>query len=197
MGMKTSTKKYFKLQLRLTASLLIVLFSSNLIFAQVTTDYDNTVDFTKFHTYTFKGWVEDSDKEMTEFDRKRIEEAFASELARRDLNLDNDNPDIAITLFIVVEEKTSLNAYTNYNGGMGYGHAYGWGMGMGNSTTTYTESDYTEGTLVIDFYDDSTKKLVWQGIMSGTVKQKAKKREKSIPKNVGKLMSKYPVSPSK
>ena len=68
---------------------------------------------------------------------------------------------------------------------------------MGSSTSTYSERDYREGTIVIDFYDEETNQLVFQGTLQTEVQEKAKKREKSITKNVAKLMKKYPVKPLK
>ena len=68
-----------------------------------------------------------------------------------------------------------------------------WGWGNGHANTTYSENDYIKGTLVIDVYDNSTNQLIWQGVASGTVKENPKKREKSIPKTVGKLMKKFPI----
>ena len=58
-------------------------------------------------------------------------------------------------------DKTSTTAYTNYTGGMGYGRGMGWGMGMGSASTSYSEEDYKEGTIVIDFYDEQSKKLIF------------------------------------
>jgi hypothetical protein len=51
--------------------------------------------------------------------------------------------------------------------------------------------------MVIDFYDEQSKKLVFQGTLQTEVNEKAKKREKSIPKNVAKLMKKYTMKPAK
>jgi hypothetical protein len=169
--------------------------------AQVKSDYDKDVDFTQYQTYTFKGWEKNSDQILERFDKERILNAFAEELAARGLTKDDANPDVGITLFLVVDDKTSTTAYTTYNGGMGYGAGrWGWGMGMGGmgtSTTHYTEDDYKQGTLVCDFYDESSKKLVWQGVLTTVVQEKPKKREKTIPKNVSKLMKQYPVQPVK
>jgi hypothetical protein len=179
---------------------LMILFLGNLIFAQVKTDYDKTVDFSKLKTYTFKGWEKNSDQQLNDLDKKRLTDAFTAELTSRGLTQDNNNPDLGITLYIVVENKTSTTAYTTFNGGMGYGVGrWGWGMGagMGSATTSYSEDDYQVGTLVIDFYDESTKKLAWQGTIQSDVKSNPQKREKSIPKNVAKLMKKYPVEPAK
>ena len=139
---------------------------------------------------------------MNDIDKKRLEDAFKNELDIRGLTLASDNPDMAITLYVVVKEKTSTTAYTNYNGAMGYGGGMGWGMGvggigMGSSTTTYSQSDYKEGTLIIDFYDSQGKNLIFQGILTTIVKSNPQKREKTIPKNVAKLMAKYPIKPTK
>ena len=175
------------------------LFMSQL-HAQVKSDYDKTVDFTKIKTYSFKGWAKDSDKILNDIDKKRITDAFTHELSIRGLEMKESGADVDITLFVVIDNKTSTTAYTTYNGGMGYGPGrwgYGAGMGMGSATTTVSEYDYQEGTIVINFYSTNTKKLIWQGINTQTVKDKPEKREKSIPKNVSKLMKKYPVKPTK
>ena len=180
---------------------ILVIMSNSLLFAQVKSDYDKEADFTKFKTYKFLGWEENSDQILNDFDKKRLLESFQKELTARGMTKDESNPDVGITLFIVVQQKTSTTAYTNYNGGMGYGYGrwggWGAGYGMGSSTTTYSEDDYLEGTIVIDFYDESTKKLVWQGILTKEVVENPKKREKTIPKAVNKLMYQYPVKPSK
>ena len=43
---------------------------------KVTSDYDKTVDFSKYKTYEYYGWSDNSDEFLTEFDRERIESAF-------------------------------------------------------------------------------------------------------------------------
>ncbi|WP_020532602.1 DUF4136 domain-containing protein [Flexithrix dorotheae] len=189
-----------KKQLKLITAIFIGLLIANFSFGQVTSDYDKNVDFTKYKTYKFEGWEKDSDKILNDFDKTRILEAFKNELSSRGLNkAENDeDADVGITLFLVVDDKTSTSAYTTYNGGMGYGAGrWGWGMGMGSSTTTYSEDDYKEGTMVVDFYDIESKELVWQGVMQTVVQEKPEKREKTIPKKVAKLMKAYPVKPIK
>ena len=166
-------------------------------FAQVKSDYDKNVDFTTYKTYTFAGWQEDSDKILNDFDKKRIKESLKAEFASRGLSPVQSNGDATITLFIVVNQKTSTTAYTSFNGTYGYRGRWGWGTGPGMVTanTTYSENDYLEGTLVVDMYDSAGKNLIWQGIITTIIKSKPEKREKSIPKNIKKLMKKYPVKP--
>jgi len=182
--------------------LLLVLFTAN-IQAQVKSDYDKSVDFSKIKTYAFAGWEKDSDKILNDFDKKRIKDALQNEFSSRGLNYVKSGGDVDITLYIVVSEKTSTTAYTTYTGGMGYyGGRRGWGMGyggvgMGSASTSYSESDYLEGTFVVNMFDKNTKKLLWEGVITSVVKDKPKKREKSIPKNIKKLMKEYPVKPIK
>jgi hypothetical protein len=180
-------------------SALIFVMAVSISFGQkVKIDYDKTTDFSNYKTFTFLGWQDDSDKILNDLDRKRFRDAFKSEFEKRDLQMVEEGEDFAVSLYIVVNQKTSTTAYTNYYGGSGYRYGRGGrGWGGGYASTTYTESDYLEGTLVIDIFDAQSKELVWQGVASQTVKEKPEKREKSIPKGVTKLMKKFPIQPLK
>ena len=176
---------------------LVMLFFTNQVLAQITTDYDKSVDFTKFKTFTFIGWAEDSDQQITDLDKDRIIAAFEHEFKSRNLVKDSINPDMAISLYVVIKNKTSVTSYSNYYGGMGYGRSFGYGYGRGYGSTSTSQRDYREGTIIIDFYDEKEKSLIWEGILKKEVKEKAKKRDKSIPENIRKLMYKYPIKPVK
>lgn len=191
-----------KTKSKISIILIFLILASMSGFSQVTADYDKSVDFTKFKTYSFAGWQKNSDKLLNDLDKKRLLDAFAAEFKSRGLTLVKDNADLIVTLFLVIDNKTSTTAYTNYTGTVGMRAGYGWGMGvggvgMGSSTTTYSENDYQEGTLVADAYDSSTKKLLWQGVSQSVIQKNASKRDKTIPKRVSKLMKKYPVDPAK
>ena len=171
---------------------------------KVVSDHDPNTDFEKFETYSYYGWTDESDQILNRFDKERIESAFGEEFEKRNLKFVEKNGDIIVSLFIVVEQKTSTSAYTNhYNmGGMGYydydfDYGMGWGgmgMGMGTSTTHFSEHEYEVGTLVCDVFSLETKKLIWQGIGTGTVSQNPKTNEHGIPRAVAAIMAKYPVS---
>ena len=178
-------------------SLIIVLFlSMAAVYGQkVTGDYEKSQDFSAYKTYMFIGWQDDSDKVMNDFDKKRLRESIQSEMAARQFEYVESGGDMAVSLFVVVDEKTSTTAYTNYYGGAGYGRGRrghgGWGNG--SATTSYSENDYLEGTLVLDMLDEESKDLIWQGVATGTINKNPQKREKKIPKAVTKLMKKFPV----
>lgn len=162
---------------------------------KIVTDQNKNIDFSVYKTYNFLGWQDNSDKIMNDFDKKRIQDSFIKEFESRGMKLVKENGDIAVSLFIVVDQKTTTTAYTNYYGGgySGY-HRYRGGWGYGYATTTYSEDDYLEGTLVMDVFDGKTKDQVWQGVAQSTVNENPVKREKSIPKKVGELMKRFPVN---
>lgn len=178
-----------------TLVIIVALFLNANLSAQVTADFDKSVDFSKYKTYSFLGWQNDSDKLLNDFDKKRLQESFKSEFTARNLSFVETGGDMAVSLYIFVEQKSDLTAYTNYNSGMGYGRA-AWGMG-GTSTTTVTEDNYMVGTLVLDCYDTKENKLIFQGVSQKTIQENPSRREKTIPKAVAKLMKKYPVKAAK
>ncbi len=176
---------------------ILFLFATTLFAQKVTTDYDKTIDFSQYKTYQFLGWQNDSDLIMNDLDKKRLRDAFIAELDARKM-VQSETGDMAISLFIVVNQKTSTSAYTNYYGGSSYRYGRGGGYwGGGHASTTYTESDYLQGTLVMDVFDAESKLQIWQGVAKGTIQEKPEKREKSIPKTVGKLMKKFPIPKAK
>ncbi|NJN25138.1 MAG: DUF4136 domain-containing protein [Cyclobacteriaceae bacterium] len=169
---------------------------------QFHSEKDRDVDFSKYKTMSFYGWTEQSDKILNRFDKERIERAFTEEFEKRGLDKTDRNGDIVMSLFIVVDQKTGTTAYTShygaggpygYYGGFGYGAAWGWGMGY--NTTSYSEYDYYVGTLVCDVFDSETKKLIWQGTISGEIDENPKNRERNIPRLVKELMKRFPVDP--
>lgn len=183
-----------------TIILISALFLTITINAQkVTVDLDKSIDFSNYKTIHFLGWQKDSDQLLNDFDKERMRDAFVNEFQIRGfIRAEKDNADIEITLYLVLEQKTSTSAYTNYYGGHYSGYRRGaWGWGNGYASTSYTQSDYIKGTLVMDVYDAKTKKLIWQAAASGTVKENPKKREKSIPKTINKIMKKFPIEPLK
>jgi hypothetical protein len=163
---------------------------------KVVTDHDKNADFTKYQTYSFLGWQDGTDALLNEFDKKRLRDAFKAEFDARGLKYVETGGDMDISLYIVLNQKTSISAYTDYYGSLGYGYYRYGGWGMGHARTTYTEYEYTEGTLVMDVFDSGTKNQIWQAVATGTVEENPARRDKTIPKSVNALMSKFPVVPA-
>ena len=168
---------------------------------KITSDYDKTVDFTKYKTLEYYGWEENSDRILTQFDKNRIETAFGQEFKARGYELaEKGKGDIIVSLYIVTEQKqqttaTTTGVGTGYGYGGYYGYGPGWGYGGGMTTTTYSTYDYTVGTLIISVYDAKEKKLIWETTAAGEINENPQAREKSIPILAKQMMLKYPVKP--
>ena len=65
-----------------------------------------------------------------------------------------------------------------------------WGGGMG----TATSSTISVGTLVLDIYDPSSKKLVWTGRVTKTLDpgNNQEKKQKNLDKAMQKLLKNFP-----
>lgn len=188
--------KYLKMNYLIPIIALLILNSCSSL--SVTADSDKSVDFTKFKTYSYYGWADNSDKILNQFEKERIEKAFSNELTKRGLTYVESAGDLVVTLYIVTEQKqqttaTTTGMYTGYGGYYGYGPRYGWGGGM--STTSYNTYDYTVGTLVIDIYDDGGKALIYESVGKGTIDENPKAREKNITHVAAAMMKAYPVKP--
>jgi hypothetical protein len=161
---------------------------------KVSYDMDKNTDFTKFESYSLLPWNPEMNKIVNDLDRRRLQDAIKKEFNSRGLEYKESGGDIAVSIYIVVEQKTSVTAYNNYYGGYGMGYRYGgWGWGMGYGTTTYQESDYLVGTGIIDVFDDESKELVWQGIGTGTVNENPNDREERIERSIGKILYNFPI----
>jgi hypothetical protein len=174
--------------------LVLIVISAGCSSLKVSSDYDKTTDFTEFETFSFYGWAKGSEAVLNRFDQERIEDATRGELEKRGMRFVEKGGDAVVSLFIVIDQKTSTTAYTNHYNMGGYGYRYGWGYGMGSSTTTYHDYDYNVGTLVIDVFSSKSKDLIWQGVGSKTVDENPKSRDKGVVKSVGKIMSQYPLA---
>ncbi len=109
--------------LRLIPMLALIMAMTSCSTVKVVADMDKTTDLSKYKTYSFLGWQNNSDQTLGELDQKRIRDAFINEFERRGLKRVGNNGDMEVSLFIVVDQKTSVTAYTNY-----YGGRYGRGL---------------------------------------------------------------------
>ncbi|MBT8318435.1 MAG: DUF4136 domain-containing protein [Lutibacter sp.] len=152
---------------------------------RVSTDYDSTIDFTKYKTFAF--YKKGIDKvEISDLDKRRILKAVESELLALGFTK-SEQPDVLVNIFTKSREK--IDIYNN-NNNMFFGwHPWYYGPNFGTQI-----SQYTEGTLFIDLIDANKKELAWQGIGSGALSsaRNMAKKEERIKEFVTEIMAKYP-----
>ena len=156
-------------------------------------NFDKETDFSKFKTYK---WVPLKDAtQLNDITDKMIKTAIDEQLATKGLTkTDADTADLYVGYQAAVGQEKQ---FTSYSSDWGYGAGYGrgwYGGGMGSSTTTGTTSTIYIGQIAVDMYDSSHKDLVWRGLASKTIDQKAKpdKQQKNLTKAMAKLFKNYP-----
>ena len=158
---------------------------------KVTIDYAHDYDFEAIKTFQYVA-TDDSDVKGNDLMDQRIEDMIKKELREGGATEVQENPDIYVTYHFTSKENTSYNTTSMGYGGYGgyYGGWGGWGMGGMGTSTTYA-TIYTEGTLIIDLYDPETKKLVWRGTGTVTVKSKPEKQIKQVENILTKIGNKW------
>jgi len=155
-------------------------------FAQsVTYDYDQSANFSRFHTYAWLKGTPVSD----ELNHKRIVQAIETQLAAKGLSRSESgaNADVFVAYHAAFDKSLQISASSS-----GFG-AYRFGA---MRTGTARADEILVGTLVVDIVDAKSETIVWRGTASKdiNVKANAEKRDKSINKAAEKLFKNYPPS---
>ena len=156
-------------------------------------NFDKKTDFSKFKTYK---WVEIKDApKFNDLVHQQVKQAIDAQLAAKGLvKADGDNAD----LFIAYQGAISTEKeFSSYDSSWGYGSGWyggGWYRAPSSSWSTGQTSTIYVGQIAVDMYDSANKNLVWRGIASKTLDQKAKpeKQEKNLNKAMEKLLKNYP-----
>jgi len=147
------------------------------------TDYDPAANFGSYSSYS---WTS-SGGTADDLTNARIKSAVDAALAAKGLSKVDSGGDLAVGYQVTTAEQTD---YTTVGSGFG---GYGWGWGGGGMATT-TEQTYTQGTVILAMFDESTKNLVWKGTASNTVNPGAspEDRAKNIQSAVDKMLADFP-----
>ena len=166
--------------LQVLALLVLGLLAAQGAHAQkVTIEFDQTLDFSRYKTFAIRdGQLNSRNPALnSELVKKQIEVDIQNDLTAKGLTMVTSGPaDLNVRYTFGAARKTELEAYPA-----------GW-YGMG---TRYVRVPYSEGTLVIDMRDPTTRALVWRTIAAED-KSDASKIEGKINDMVKKSIDKYP-----
>jgi len=155
----------------------------------VTTDYDHSTSFEQYRTYTL---APPADKiVLSPSGDAALRDGLRVNLAAHGITEVAKDADLHVVRHISTKEKLAVYQSTDwaYHGvPYGYGRYGAWA----GAPMTYTDvSQYTEGTLILDFVDAKTQKLVFRGIGTGTVSDPETNAEQ-IREAVEKIVQKFP-----
>jgi len=160
---------------------------------KVTYNYLPGTDFSKYKTYK---WVRiEKVQYPNELLDGQLKASIDRILSQRGLTkIETGLPDLAVTYQASVNQSERWYAYSTGGDYWGWGGWRGWG---GMSTTTATSETINTGSLNLDFYDVSTKKQIWRGVATKTIKQpkNPEKLQKNIDKAMAKLLKNFPPRP--
>jgi hypothetical protein len=161
----------------------------------VTTDYDHTASFAKYKTFAYAS--AEKDQSLSPSGEAALRGALRTSLAARGISeVPQAKADLDVVRHVFLNEKVSTHQYADW----GYGHHGSWPYRYGTygiwtgAPMTYTEvSSYSEGTLVLDFVDTHTKKLVYRGTGKAVVGKEGSNAGK-IHEAVEKIVAGLPTS---
>ena len=189
----------------------IVLIGCSSTYNAVSTDYDRTVDFSKFKTFA---WLPDkADNTNTPYNneiiRNNIRNYFGQCMSDRGYSFDTENPDVLMQLVITNSKKerilpsySSIYYYRPYYYGSYYYHpypftyyyryypSYGYSSAIGYPSSQKVE--YVNGTITLNFIDRKSKKLIWTGTAEGDIYDPGM-MNKDLHPAVHRILDQYPV----
>ncbi len=143
--------------------------------SKIRSDYDHNAAFNQYHTYNFYA---DAGPESTNYRSlfsQYMVTAITKEMDARGYEK-SDDPDLLVNFNAVLRDKTRVTtrpAPVSYRGYYGYRRGYydpWFGYSHSHATETHV-SEYTEGTVNIDLVDVKKKKMVWEAVAVGRVRE--------------------------
>jgi hypothetical protein len=167
-----------KMRHALELLLFTLLFAHNAWAQNVTMEFDQAVDFSRFKTFTIRAGELNSTNPALNSDlvKKQIENDIRRALEARGLEEDSRRFDLNVRYHFGAARKVEREVYPA-----------GW-YGLGRRVVRVP---YSEGTLVIDLRDPSTRSLVWRAIATEE-KSDASKIQGKLDDMVKKSFDKYP-----
>jgi len=124
----------------------------------VNTDWNTTIDFTKYKTFNFKV----DTLPYSTFTQERLRQTITNVLLSKGVARSETNPDLILVYRVNMTKQTQYTTVSS--GGYGWGPAwggYGGYGGVGVSQTTAQQIPY--GALTIAIVDPKMNQLVWRG----------------------------------
>jgi Domain of unknown function (DUF4136) len=158
----------------------------------VTTDYDRSAPFAKYTSYALAPAA--YGQTLSPSAEAALRDSLRAQLAARGIRETAPaKADLDVVRHVFLRERLAVQQYTDW----GYGYHGTWPYGFGHygmwagAPRTYTDvTQYTEGTLVLDFVDARTKKLVFRGVGKAVVggpESNARKIQEAVAKMVAQL----------
>lgn len=193
-----TNKSGLSLAASLAAPLLAILLSACASGLEVRSDQDPNVDFGQYRTWGFFEQLGIEGGYNSPVFGEHFRAAITQEMTARGYR-QAMNPDLYINVTLRADDKVKMKshtapymsgAYYQRPGGPYYGSAFGVGVG-----TVSRATEVTEASVFIDFVDNETDRLVWQGVAVAEADDKAAQRLRdAIFSAVERVFTLYPYT---
>jgi hypothetical protein len=186
-------------------TVLTVIFTAALLSAcasgpTIESDYDRSLDFSGYKTFGFFEPLSIESGSYSTLIGNQFRESIGRQMRAKGY-VESDNADLTFNVSANFQEKTKVTQTQDpmMSGGY-YGYRRGyydpWG-GYGYGTSTHV-SQYTEGTVNVDMVDQRLKRMVWEGIAFGRLKEDRTNEERrlAIEEGVTLMFEGYPYTTS-
>jgi hypothetical protein len=154
---------------------------------------DASVNYGKYRTFAFSPPTTTLAR-MNPAARATVQSALTSGLAAQGIT-PSSTPDFVIVYHVTTADRSSVQEYNQWqygfdkvNDGTGAGSFYTYGAFMGNEIS---ETQYTQGTFIVDFVDARTRKMFWRGTSMGRVGT-LQKNEQELTTGVSQMLAQFP-----
>jgi len=147
-------------------------------------DFDRQTNFSGLKTFD---WMQATEKPgANSLIIQRVKNAVNAELQAKGLTMTSNNPDFLIAEYHGKKDQVQISDW-----GYGRSHRYGY------SPVGVSVYEFEEGSLILDFVDPQTRKLIWRGSAKAQIDSvdTPEKKEKLINAAVNEILKKYPPSP--
>ncbi|BCT91135.1 lipoprotein [Lysobacter helvus] len=156
-------------------------------------DYDKTVNFAQYRSFAFFDKVGTDDADYESLMTRQLKDSTRRELEARGYRYNESAPDLLVNFKASVTQQTRVHPgpMPYWGGYYGYGWPGYYGF-WGGYYEPYVDQ-YDEGTLNIDIVDARRKQLVWEGVTTGRITDKARNnRSAAIDTAVRDMFTQFP-----
>jgi hypothetical protein len=158
-------------------------------------DFDRNANFSSYKTFAW------APLPNTQAPAPAVDQAIRASVekgltARGYAKATGPTPDFYVVYHVTSVQQTDVRHYTDWGFGTAYRTGYGYYTGWPGNPATYAMLDqYRVGALVLDFIEVRRQQLVWRGVASSVIGDKAEGNAAKADQAVQQLLSKFPPPP--
>lgn len=154
---------------------------------KTTADWDQSVDFSAYHTFGFEVGMPFQNKEHGEIVTEMVEIGLIGKgFVKAEEGVE---PDLHVFLYPQVQFAGRIDWYTT-------GYTPWWGGWGGYVGVASRYTDIPVGGLMVDIVENKTDKLIWRGTINVTLKDNMVSNAKKIMKMINKMLEEFPPPPA-